>query len=112
MANDAGQVTIEHDVRHLLSAARMVLDRVAEGSDVTRSEAGMLAQRIVDVIGHSTTDEPPHLLLSVEDTLRYADAHRISHADCTTCPDGKCYEWWTILRDDLRRLLSGWGGGR
>lgn len=46
--------------RQLLSAARMVLDRVymAETWELAREEAGDFAQRIVDEIGHSVTDEP------------------------------------------------------
>ena len=101
---------IDPDAMHLLGAARMVLDRVAEGHD-ERDSAAKLAQRIVDLIGHSVTDEPPHLLLSVEDMLRYAERHRLSQSGCKSCPDGKCYEEWTILRADLRRLLSAWDSG-
>lgn len=48
--------------RRLLGAARMVLDLVAAGDasrwGQARREAGDLAQRIVDEIGHPVTDEP------------------------------------------------------
>lgn len=53
--------------RRLLRVARMTLDLVAAGGperwDLARSEAEDVAQRIVDEIGHSVTDEPalgPH----------------------------------------------------
>jgi hypothetical protein len=95
------------EVRHLLGTARMVLDRVAEGHD-ERQEASKVAQRIVDMIGHSVTDEPPHLLLSVKELLRYTDAHRMSVPDCVVCTGDSCFEEWTVVRDDLRRLLDGW----
>lgn len=52
------------EIRHLLSAARMVLDRVAEGHD-ERQGAAKVAQRIVDVIGHSVTDEQPARTISI-----------------------------------------------
>lgn len=48
--------------RRLLGAARMVLDLIAAGDssrwEQARREAGDLAQRIVDEIGHPVTDEP------------------------------------------------------
>jgi hypothetical protein len=48
--------------RHLLGVARMTLDLVAAGDptrwDQARAEAGDVAQRIVDEIGHPVTDEP------------------------------------------------------
>ena len=65
------ELTLE-DARRYLNAARVVLDRVAEG-EADRSVAAVMAQRIVDVIGHSVTDEPPHLLVELD---RLRDAHR------------------------------------
>ncbi len=44
--------------RRLLAISRMVFDGIAEGHPFTRDEAADLAQRIVDEIGHSVTDEP------------------------------------------------------
>lgn len=48
--------------RRLLGAARMVLDLIADGDPArwehARQEAGDIAQRIVDEIGHPVTDEP------------------------------------------------------
>lgn len=53
------------DAARLLGPARRVLDRVAEG-EVTRAECADMAQRIVDLIGHPVTDEPPHALVELE----------------------------------------------
>lgn len=53
------------DYLRLLGAARMVLDRCAEGV-AAPGEAADMAQRIVDLIGHSVTDEPPHALLLID----------------------------------------------
>lgn len=50
----------------LLGPARMVLDRCAEGVADT-GEAADMAQRIVDIIGHPVTDEPPHALVLIEE---------------------------------------------
>lgn len=102
MDNDGGTVM------HLLRNARMVLDRVAQGHD-ERLAAEAVANRIVDVIGHAVTDEPPHLLAAASDLVNYTDAHRVSVTDCTVCTGGSCYEEWTILRDDLRNLIAAWG---
>ena len=102
---------IDSAAMHLLASARMVLDRVAQGHD-ERLAADALANRIVDVIGHSVTDEPPRLLLSAEDMLRYAERHRLSQSGCKSCPEGKCFEEWSILRDDLRNLIEAWGVDR
>lgn len=44
--------------RRLLSISRMVFDRHAEGDTLGRDDAADLAQRIVDEIGHSVTEEP------------------------------------------------------
>lgn len=51
-----------NDAARLLGPARMVLDRAAEGV-ASREECADLAQRIVDLIGHPVTDEPPHALV-------------------------------------------------
>jgi hypothetical protein len=47
------------NLTRLLGPARRVLDRCAEdASSEARAEAAVMAQRIVDWIGHSVTDEP------------------------------------------------------
>lgn len=60
----------EADAARLLGPARMVLDRAAEGQ-ATREECARMAQRIVDLIGHPATDEPPHAIVE-RDQLRAA----------------------------------------
>lgn len=58
------------DFARLLGPARMVLDRCAELSGpAVQAEAADMAQRIVDLIGHPVTDEPPHALVE-RDRLR------------------------------------------
>lgn len=66
--------------RRLLGVARMTLDLVnACGDDrlpAARVEAGEIAQRIVDEIGHPVTDEPalgPHYRDTLADILGRAD---------------------------------------
>jgi len=54
-----------HDFARLLGPARMVLDRCAEAV-AKPGEAADMAQRIVDLIGHRVTDEPPHALVELE----------------------------------------------
>lgn len=58
------------DHGRLLGAARMVLDRIAERRDGP-AEAADMARRIVDITGHSVTDEPPHVVVE-RDALRRA----------------------------------------
>lgn len=53
----------------LLGPARMVLDRCAEGRPGSRDEAATMAQRIVDMIGHGVTDEPPHALVERDEAI-------------------------------------------
>lgn len=60
-AHAAHVATTVADERRLLGPARMVLDRAAEG-EASREECAAMAQRIVDMIGHSVTDEPPRAL--------------------------------------------------
>lgn len=64
------------DFARLLGPARMVLDRCAmNGGDQERQDAADMAQRIVDLIGHPVTDEPPHALVE-RDSLR-AEVERL-----------------------------------
>jgi hypothetical protein len=64
------------DFARLLGPARMVLDRAAvDGGDDVREECADMAQRIVDLIGHPVTDEPPHALVE-RDELR-AEVERL-----------------------------------
>lgn len=56
------------DFARLLGPARMILDRCAvalEGMEEGQ-EAEQMAQRIVGLIGHPVTDEPPHALVELE----------------------------------------------
>ncbi len=55
---DEAQVSLPIEQRRLLSISRMVFDRHAEGDTLSRDDAADLAQRIVDEIGHSVTEEP------------------------------------------------------
>lgn len=65
------------DFARLLGPVRMVLDRCAlNGGDQERQDAADMAQRIVDLIGHPVTDEPPHALVE-RDALR-AEVERLS----------------------------------
>lgn len=61
------------DFARLLGPARMVLDRCAEGV-ANPSEAADMAQRIVDLIGHPVTDEPPHALVELDRLRTVADS--------------------------------------
>lgn len=55
------------DAARLLGPARRLLDEVADQDDTFDAEldrrCGEMAQRIVDLIGHPVTDEPPHALV-------------------------------------------------
>ncbi len=55
---DEAHQSLPIEQRRLLAISRMVFDGIAEGHPFTRDEAADLAQRIVDEIGHSVTDEP------------------------------------------------------
>jgi len=55
---DEAKQSLPIEQRRLLAISRMVFDGIAEGRPFTRDEAADLAQRIVDEIGHSVTDEP------------------------------------------------------
>jgi len=63
------------DATRLLGVARMALGRAAvyptptHSADAIRKECADVAQRIVDLIGHPVTDEPPHVLVE-RDELR------------------------------------------
>lgn len=57
------------DFARLLGPTRMVLDRCALNKPGCDEEAADMAQRIVDLIGHPITDEPPHALVE-RDELR------------------------------------------
>lgn len=67
------------DFARLLGPARMVLDRVAaqawDDEESIRQECADMAQRIVDLIGHPVTDEPPHAIVE-RDALR-AEVERL-----------------------------------
>lgn len=42
----------------------------------------------------------------LDDLLSHADNHHLSHADCSLCSGGRCYEEWCIVRDDARLMLA------
>lgn len=58
------------DLFWLLRGSRMTLDAIANGVEGP-DHAARQAQRIVDHLGHATTDEPPHTLIE-NDRLREA----------------------------------------
>lgn len=90
----------EQDAVRLLGPARMVLDRCG-GCPDCGDEAAAMAQRIVDIIGHPVTDEPPHALVE-NDRLREAIAlHRERIMSLGMGRDGHGTEWdralWGVL---------------
>lgn len=82
------------DVGKLLGPARMVLDACAEDRPGHQAEAADMAQRIVDLIGHSVTDEPPHALVELN-LLRQVVAALLD-----------IYSTTGGTREGLRRVLS------
>ena len=72
---EVGRLRELADFARLLGPARMVLDRCAMLAPGFQAEAGDMAQRIVDLIGHPVTDEPPHALVE-RDELR-AEVERL-----------------------------------
>jgi len=68
LADEVERLSELADPARLLGPARMVLDRAAEGT-AQANECVNMAQRIVDLIGHPVTDEPPHALVEL-DALR------------------------------------------
>lgn len=65
----AMEVIKDDDAVRLLGPARMVRYRCAERVPGSAEEAAAMAQRIVDLIGHSVTDEPPRAVVE-RDELR------------------------------------------
>ena len=47
----------------------------------------------------------PELVAAVHELLRYTDEHRYSRGSCPECGDGRCYDEWSLLRDEIRSLL-------
>lgn len=74
----SAELTLE-DARRYLNTARIVLDRIAD-DEAGPDEAAAMAQRIVDVIGHSITDEPPHLLVELDELRDELNQCRGHHA--------------------------------
>jgi hypothetical protein len=97
-----GEVRRLRDRARMLSAARMVLDRIAEGLD-GRDEAAAMAQRIVDLTGHQVTDEPPHALVRLAEleaeveTLR--EIARLARSEARHPSDGGSEAMWAALHD-------------
>jgi hypothetical protein len=97
----------------LLAISRMVFDRIAEGEPLGRDDAADLAQRIVDEIGHSVTDEPAlgpsfraeieqlkATLMGVCETLESAHWALVTSAEDWGDSRGKAW---------LYGLIVGWG---
>lgn len=70
------------DAAKLLGPARMVLDACAEDRPGHQAEAADMAQRIVDLIGHSSSDEPPHVLIELEQRREQAKVAAGALYDC------------------------------
>lgn len=64
--DDDPEATDAASAVQLLGPARIVLDRCAEARPGSQEEAAAMSQRIVDLIGHSTTDEPPRALVELQ----------------------------------------------
>jgi hypothetical protein len=74
----------------LLGSARMVLDQCAmreNPADPDGTEPGRMAQRIVDVIGHSVTDTPPVATPTEPATATTPGGVTIPASVCLTCAD-------------------------
>lgn len=78
---DTAEAADALEAAKLLGPARMVLDRCAEGMPGCREEAAQMGQRIVDIIGHPVTDEPPHALVVVDAARRLIELVEQSEAD-------------------------------
>lgn len=82
---DKAEQTLPIEQRRLLSISRMVFDHIAAGRPITRDEAADLAQRIVDEIGHSVTDEPalgPNFRVEIDQLNATIARVRTLHTRC------------------------------
>ena len=73
------------DFARLLGPARMVLDRCAIQHPSSDTQAADMAQRIVDLIGHPVTDEPPHAMVErdeASDAVIRIGLEVEGHLDC------------------------------
>lgn len=97
------------DAVRLLGAARVVLDRCAEDR-ASRGEAADMAQRIVDLIGHSTTDEPPHALVLIEE-LADAISEAVDFFVARDEMNAKVHlapARWSPITEQCRHALESW----
>lgn len=97
------------DAAKLLGPARIVLDRCAEGLPGAEVEAADMAQRIVDLIGHSSTDEPPHALVELEQLRTVADAARAEQQAWRALPlipHGEPHDTWVRTHRELHDALD------
>lgn len=102
-----------HEAVRLLGPARMVLDRVAEGV-AAPGEAADMAQRIVDLIGHRVTDEPPHALVliaeladAVSEAVDFFVARDEMNAKVHLAPPR-----WSPITEQCRSALESWRNWR
>ena len=109
------------DFARLLGPARMILDRCAvalEGMEEGQ-EAEQMAQRIVGLIGHPVTDEPPHALVELErlraEKERWErEAERLERLRARSDVPDLCDEVERMreeverLRESLRRVTEAW----
>jgi hypothetical protein len=105
-----GEPTIDGaEAVRLLGPARMVLDRCAEGV-ADPAEAAVMAQRIVDVIGHRVTDEPPHaivLISEMADALSEALEFFVAR-DEMNAKVHLASPRWSPITEQCRRALEAW----
>lgn len=93
---DEAHQSLPIEQRRLLSISRMVFDRHAEGDTLSRDDAADLAQRIVDEIGHSVTEEPalgPSFRVEIAELKATVDRVRALHVEsgcgfCAADPEG------------------------
>lgn len=58
-----------------------------------------------DTSSPASAEASGDLVAAVHELLRYADEHRYSRGSCPECGDGRCYDEWALLRDEIRSLL-------
>lgn len=98
------------DAGRLLGPARIVLDRCAQGLPGADVEAADMAQRIVDLVGHSSTDEPPHVLVELEQLRTVAELARAEQRAWRALPlipSGEPHESWVQVHRQLHETLDG-----
>ena len=109
---DEAHQSLPIEQRRLLSISRMVFDRHAEGDTLSRDDAADLAQRIVDEIGHSVTEEPargPSFRVEIAElkaTLDRVRAHAEQWAALAPADDWGDTTTDTLTADHGRAILA------